>query len=240
MNNNLTPSIRVHEKYHRERKLEKIRIWDMLDAGLHETGKIYNEDLYAECEQKLIRIWEKKFWIDHDTSIHDIAQIHLASSKKMGHELKCPIEKIKSYFFCTINPKPDVNFFEFKICVDRLLTSKSFLAYEAVYEQKGVNVDTLGSNYHTHIIIRGNSTLRRSHVISKVQNYFKNFVGLNQPDCPSIIDKKSLDHYRKYIRDGKLNIDDKREAALMDPKWRSVVGIDDIYINKNIMPDEEP
>lgn len=238
MDKTLTASVRKLEIYHRERKVERDTIWNMLDEGVF--GKIYDEDDWNHQYQELISKWEKNFWLKHDDYLHDVAQLHKSSSNKIKHELKCPVEKIKNYFFVTINPKPDVTIDKFIPPVEKFFISKTILAYEARYEQKGIDDDTLGNGFHVHIIVRGNSTLRKAHIISKIQNYFKSMVGMGQPDVEILYDADSLGRVREYIRDAKDSDESKRPAYLMDDKWRKSVNISPLYFKGNIDPSEEP
>ncbi|RYX87098.1 hypothetical protein EON73_02055, partial [bacterium] len=192
---------------------------DMCKIGFKHTHPDSTVEEINELIDERVDKWRETFMLKMEEEQAQIAHIHI----RMKNIVKPILEgdsnndkKIKHTYFITVNPKPDVIFEEFKNPLFKYIKSKSILAFELVFEQKGEDYDSLGHNFHAHIIVRGNASLRKNHINERIQTLYGDMIGSGQPDTRDIFTLESKENRKNYIRDGKMNDPDKKQAHIMD------------------------
>ncbi len=91
-----------------------------------------------------------------DVEILDIYhQYRLKESNKLGNVL-----------FITINPRPDINFDDFKLICDKYVGKKWIQSCIYVYEQRGKTIEELGKGFHCHMLLWRQPAKRPNQVIT--------------------------------------------------------------------------
>lgn len=131
----------------------------------------------------------------------------------------------KSYFFISVRPKNDDDFWAFKKQCDKFASSKQITEAAWSFEQKGESIDTLGTGYHLHIVAKWN--LYKSQVIQQAVSAFKNFA---EPQCVDVkVCGNPMEHVQRYLVDYDCDDDHKSCTKEWDARWRTSLGLDALY-----------
>ena len=141
--------------------------------------------------------------------------------------------KLGNVLFITINPRPDINFHEFKLLCERYVGKKWIQSCIYVYEQRGKTVDELGKGFHSHMLLWRQPDKRPNQVISETKKHFAKVCEVENPSILNIKNCKSedIDKRKKYMLDCKSVRDDptKEVKQNMDIKWRTLIDIRSYY-----------
>jgi len=149
-------------------------------------------------------------------------------------ELKVKTAKAHNNLYCwiTINPKPTVPFSKFFEKVQKMVKRSIFTDALYVYEQRGVDMETLGQGFHTHILAKRNLNYKPSKVAKNVRNSCKQLVGNinsnNQVNIQFIGEEYAADK-TEYILGAKTG-DGKDIKQQMDIIWRKKNNLN-VYYN---------
>lgn len=142
-------------------------------------------------------------------------------------ERASPAKQKVSHVWVTINPKPDAELTDFIHVVEKIVTKSWIEGYVYTYEQRGTDMDTLGTGFHAHLLFpKGDKP--PSHISRELQNTCKHIVG--NPKHVHIVYITDDDVLQKirYMQ-GHKTADDKALKVTMDKVWRNEHGFDDIY-----------
>ena len=138
-------------------------------------------------------------------------------------------ENKKPFYFITINPKPDIDFNEFKSNIEDISTFTWVEKCYWVFEQRGNNNDTIGNGFHAHILIEKHNC-EFGKMKSQITNKFKKFVGIVSDNTINIQKKKRewLNDKLEYIM-GKKYDEGKPEKQEIDLIWRKNNNLENYY-----------
>lgn len=196
--------------------------WNTLkdECKLAAVKKVFTK-IYADKILQEIR--DNEF---SDVEILDIYhQYRLKESNKLGNVL-----------FVTINPRPDINFDDFKIICDKYVGKKWIQSCIYVFEQRGKTIEELGKGFHCHMLLWRQPDKRPNQVISESK---KHFAKICETENPSILNIKNckeedIQKRKKYMLEDKSVRDDptKEVKQDMDVKWRQLLNIGSYYEKK--------
>lgn len=141
-------------------------------------------------------------------------------------------------YWITVNPKPDIQFMDFRKTVDKQLERKFVKSYVMAYEQRASeeNGKPLGSGFHCHILMERTDD---SPPPSKIQKYIRaGFKKVCNSDNQNVLYWKNCP--RQFVED-KINyfIDknkdddhiDKQNKQKLDVVWREKENLESIYFS---------
>lgn len=131
----------------------------------------------------------------------------------------------KSYFFISVRPQNDDDFWTFKKQCDRFASSKQISEAAWSFEQKGESIDTLGNGYHFHLVAKFD--LYKSQVLQQAVSAFKKFA---QPQCVDVkVCGNPIEHVQRYLVDYDCDDDHKSCTKEWDARWRTSLGLEALY-----------
>lgn len=129
----------------------------------------------------------------------------------------------------TISPRPDITV-EQLISVVKKVCCKTFITQSHyVIEQRGKNLQEMGSGIHAHIVSVLNKYKKKSHLIKEIFNTCKGIVQTQQHVDIQINDKP--DGFMKYIKGEKGDL--KKDNVEITDKWRQQLNLQPIYCVSN-------
>lgn len=133
-----------------------------------------------------------------------------------------------THVFLTINPRPEVEFYQFRKVIDKLLSKVWMTDYLYSIEQRGtIQEDNLGKGMHMHILFRKNDK-EPCKIIREVQNTCKKIVGNPQHCNLQFRTADKSKGYVNYIKGDKKD-ENKHEKCRGDVVWRKKMGIEPHY-----------
>lgn len=139
-------------------------------------------------------------------------------------------EMKKPFYFITLNPKPDVDFNEFKSAVDDITTWSWVELMTYAFEQRGTTIETAGNGFHAHIIIE-KYNIEFGKMRTQIRNKFSKFC-LNNENCINIQKKKRewLKDKIDYIKGKNKSGDGKDIKQDIDIYWRKKLQLKEFYV----------
>lgn len=142
-----------------------------------------------------------------------------------------------NYWFITL--RPNIGSFEHFKNVFELtyLPSLNFHEYIYCYEQKGENIESIGTGFHVHLIIHLNEYIQLKDLVRKSKcqwsKYFGKSKGAEVPDAfidiKKISCKSQFNNCLNYMK-GEKKQEDKLYAVEQDKVWREKNNLKDLYI----------
>lgn len=129
-----------------------------------------------------------------------------------------------SFYFVTINPKPDIPFDQFKNACDKYFGKRKYIY---TYEQRGKTIDEVGKGYHLHFI-HPKKSYDINHIRKELLRIFGEYVGnskhIDIRGCPeSYLQDKIL-----YMKGHKWD-EGKKSAVDINIEFRKKYFLDSIY-----------
>lgn len=129
-----------------------------------------------------------------------------------------------TFYFCTINPKPSVEFLDFKKSVEDYMRKRKFVY---VFEQRGKTIEELGKGFHLHFI-HPKKSYDKNHLHKELIRIFGHFVGndksIDLKPCPqSWYEDKIL-----YMRGEKWD-EKKIDSVKLNIEFRKKYNLDILY-----------
>jgi len=153
------------------------------------------------------------------------AGLHVVYGEYLRKKMETEIMKKREIFWITVNPKPDIEFHEFReLILDRVIKRTFMKDCHVVFEQRAKKEPYHG--IHAHILVEKRMSPKQ--MFDRIFNTCKDVLG----------NKKALDirHYPYSYHDDKLDyMKGKKWDPEKDPsvaatiKWRMVNGLLDIY-----------
>jgi len=138
-------------------------------------------------------------------------------------------EKISRTYFITVRPDPKkIMFSNFYHKVIEFLNRKCFNNFILVFEQKGIDDDTLGQGFHIHVLAK----MTQESPGKVVEDTFSTFKDSTAQHCIQVDRVKTVDDYERvlgYIRDHKAKDGHKKLTAETDVAWRKSLGLQALY-----------
>jgi len=100
-----------------------------------------------------------------------------------------------------------------------------WVSYEYVFEQKGETLETMGTGFHTHIIIETN---RPNYYPSHIKKSAATDFPYTNQRAIDVATLKNVVRAKEYIRGCKQAIE-KEPAVVMDKPWRAANKLSDLY-----------
>jgi len=140
-------------------------------------------------------------------------------------------EKVKNFWYLiTINPdKSKWVLHSFVNYIKELICSKYFIRAEFVFEQKGINLLTIGENYHCHIVCE--SKYYSAEILRHLNKNANSMIQIGKPGHKYLKFESDIEFAKNYIRGDKHN-KDKEPAIAMDAIWRKNENLDEIYLKE--------
>jgi len=141
---------------------------------------------------------------------------------------ECKEQKVNNFWYLiTINPdKSKWSLNSFVNYIKELICSKYFLRAEYVFEQKGIDMLTIGDNYHCHIVCE--SKYYSAELLRFLNKNSNAMIQIGKPGRKYLKFESDIEFAKNYIRGDKHN-KDKEPAVAMDAIWREKEKIDAIY-----------
>lgn len=196
--------------------------WDTLkdECKLQAVKKVFTK-IYADKILQEIR--DNEFTDEEILNVYH--QYRLKESNKLGNVL-----------FITINPRPEINFDEFKLLCDKYVGKVWIQSCIYVFEQRGKTTEELGKGFHCHMLLWRNPDKRPNQVVRETQKHFKNICECENPSILNIKNCKEedIEKRKKYMLDCKSVRDDptKEVKQSMDVKWRELIHLRSYYEKK--------
>lgn len=190
-------------------------------AMFHTVVKEYYDELGELRKRKMKKLLEYEYQLETLGDSYKSMKLLEGSYKE---QLKVKTATLHNNLYCwiTINPKPTVPFLKFFEKVQKLVKRSIFTDVLYVYEQRGVDMETLGKGFHTHILAKRNLNYKPSKVAKNIRNSCKQLVGdinsNNQVNIQFIGDEYAADK-KEYILGVKTG-DGKDIKQQMDIIWR--------------------
>lgn len=201
---------RIAQKMDEEREAY-CQVWrDLRDMGA--------EDLITLDFIERINEWMKA----RQERVFDRIQAH---SSELAARVR-PAE-VKHCWHLTIRPRPNAcSFDEFRKLVDKLAKSRCFTDVVYVFEQKGTSAETMGTGFHSHMVVRTSDNRTKTHLrtaASKLLNVCGEAgLQIERASRPAQLIEKYLMAHESL--DGH-----KEETMEMDCIWRTTMGLEPIY-----------
>lgn len=153
---------------------------------------------------------------------------NVAFQQKMN-ELYSREEKVKPWFFITINPKSEIVWKDFHQKILSITKWKPFQKGYFVYEQRGDDKETMGKGMHCHMMIEKHS-MEFKRCCSRLQNALKDFC--EKPFENTINVKRKIEAHARETLDEYmtgLKEKDKMQKVSIDEVWREELNISPLY-----------
>lgn len=157
-------------------------------------------------------------------------------------------EKIdENLYWITLRPSTDhaERFAEFKIYVEKNYLSRAmFLSTTYVWEQKGENIETMGTGFHIHILASLTKHTDKYHLLRNTKSTFNKFLRGECPDAFVEIKKVDTLLYKNnllyYISGMKKSTDEvnKEPAVLIDIPFRAKYNLETFYTTDASIQDQ--
>lgn len=153
------------------------------------------------------------------------AGLHIMFAEYLLKKRKEAFEKNREIFWITINPKPEVEFEEFKKMIMEKLVTRIFMKDATyVFEQRAKKAPYSG--VHCHIMVDKIMSPKQmfDRLFSTIKNYVGNKKHLDLRVYPYTMREDKLDYLKGLKWDS-----DKDECIEATKQWRQENNIDDIY-----------
>lgn len=188
-------------------------------------------NLYLACDENIPGIMPKAMKI-------------IKADYLEGKRLTDKLERLKDseyYLFITLNPANNVTWEEFFKYVNKVVNQKHMKGRcEWVFEQNGIDSNTMGQNFHCHILYKkngcrsGRNKLTFKLTLSKLINAAKSskidfgegYQGINIVSKYHSMYSKQID-YMKGLKEG----EEKQKSIEINPIWRASIDIEPAYEN---------
>lgn len=137
----------------------------------------------------------------------------------------------KDLIFLTINPKPDVDLFEFLIEVHAIASRKMFLNGTYTLEQRGTTPETLGTGIHAHFAMMRDPSYKPSKIAKILSTSLlkKEMIGnarhVDVRQYPNKYYAEKVD----YMKGNKWD-EGKHDAVKMNKDWRVQNDLKNVYV----------
>lgn len=200
-------------------------------AMFHTVVGAYYDELSDLRNRKIKKLLEYEYQLE---TLGDSYKEMKLLEQSYKEQIKIKTAKAHNNLYCwiTINPKPSVTFQDFKKIIEKIVKRTIFTDYLYVYEQRGVDMETLGSGFHSHILATRNLNYKPSKVARNVRNSCKKLVGdinsNNQVNIQFIGEEYAADK-KEYILGLKTG-EGKDIKQQMDIIWRQKENLN-VYYN---------
>lgn len=192
---------------------ERLKIAE--DAGM---GFPYPERM-LENEKK--RVLEEEFAFLSEAMEIGLSYYQMAKTRLAG-------EKSERVYMVTVRPRASTDFFKFYNCVCEYVQKwiEKYSWYKYVFEQKGEDIDTMGTGFHVHFLFGTNTVnFYPSHILREA---VKSFNWCCERQCIQVDSIKNLKRAIEYIKGEKHDVL-KSKAVAFDSEWRAANGLEEIY-----------
>lgn len=185
----------------------------MKDHGVEYTG--------PTPEEAYENIIEQQF-----KDMEEAANIGLTYYNMLKRKLGKDNDNTRHYML-TVRPPHNTNFETLKFSTESFVKKweSHWDNWEYAYEQKGETEDTLGYGCHVHIII---STTTPNYYPSHILKHAKSTWSYVAANCIQVDTLQNIPKAKEYIR-GIKSDESKKQACVMDIKWREKNGIQQLY-----------
>lgn len=207
---------------------DKLRamILDMLKTSPTKGIDVIN--LFKEVEDEVIKVATKRYVYDmlkekalnnpNADPVHKLVFSHIQSKE----------DKKAKMLYKSITISPPDNFFKKESIISILnkLFNKSWIQeYEYCIEQRGKTMEEIGKGVHVHALVKLKGTKSKAHIIRELSAS----LGV-QKQCIDVDTAYQPEGFRNYMR-GEKNDPQKQDAVALNPQFREMWKLKDIYGN---------
>lgn len=205
------------------------------DDTLIRIRTIYDEEKTLLLRNKIKKIINQEYQLEQYGAMYTDIKLMIKNNK--SKLLKQTAKEHKNgYLWCTINPKPEMKFQEFRKYIEKMVKYSCFKEYTYAFEQRGTEKEkNIGKGFHCHLIFKRNLAYKPSDLIKKIKRSAGKIVGNinnnNQLNFATIGEEYAKDKYT-YING--LKKAEKTEKQMGDITFRKKEKILKIYTNIKI------
>lgn len=146
-----------------------------------------------------------------------------------------PYQKVQDTsqnYFITINFKPQTEITHVQNRMLKIILKKWITKYYYVYEQRGTDLETVGSGLHVHLLVCDSPKSKSSEVVREIYSSVKSMVGSKSSVDVRKIPFEWVYDKLKYLSGEKWDVE-KLPKVQMDKIFRQKYSLLDIYTNQN-------
>lgn len=166
-------------------------------------------------------------------------------AKEFGYTMENKETPIKKWWWITLRPSREhkERFSDFMVTCLSYLNRNIFKRWTAAFEQKGTNNETMGQDYHIHIIAEVNDKYHKTKIIRDTKSSWSKFLNGDVPDA--FLEVKEIKtaeqaHVKLRYITGHKKEEHKHAAVAIDPIWRKKMLLKDIYESDDFAMPELP
>lgn len=211
-----------YEEWKLTAQMQRARLWKM---EIEDAKARAHLKAVQDAEATLIR---KKVQEGDFTGIEELMEYQQLLRNKNGNG-----GAIHTYYFVTVNCKPDVQIHELQKKVNKYVNRKFIAECEYVYEQRGSTEFELGKGKHVHILVKQRGDCHDGQFKQNTRNTFKSLVGNPQTHVDIRAVKEAyVSDKRDYMR-GQKTGEGKQEKVEMDKIYRAQNNLEEYYTHNN-------